>query len=58
MPYTAGMNFAASPTSPTRRLAEQALIEGLARGWESLDSSAIWMLQEERAGVTIRTEPD
>jgi len=25
MPYTAGMNFAASPTSPTRRLAEQAL---------------------------------
>lgn len=25
MPYTAGMNFAASPTSATRRLAEQAL---------------------------------
>jgi 3-hydroxyisobutyrate dehydrogenase len=35
-------------------LAEQALIEGLARGWESLDSSAIWMLQEERAGVKVR----
>jgi 3-hydroxyisobutyrate dehydrogenase len=39
-------------------LAEQALIEGLSRGWEALDSSAIWMLQEERAGVTVRTEPD
>ena len=38
-------------------LAEQALIEGLARGWEAQDSSAIWMLQEERAGVTVRTEP-
>jgi 3-hydroxyisobutyrate dehydrogenase len=38
-------------------LAEQALIEGLARGWEAKDSSAIWMLQEERAGVTVRTEP-
>ena len=37
-------------------LAEQALIEGLARGWDSLDSSAIWMLQEERAGVKVRTE--
>jgi len=37
-------------------LAEQALIEGLARGWEQLDSSAIWMLQEERAGVEVRTE--
>jgi hypothetical protein len=37
-------------------LAEQALIEGLARGWESLDSSAIWLLQEERAGVKVRVE--
>src|SRR5215217_7778313 len=37
-------------------LAEQALIEGLARGWEAKDSSAIWMLQEERAGVRVRTE--
>ena len=36
-------------------LAEQALIEGLARGWESLDSSAIWLLQEERAGVKVRS---
>ena len=38
--------------------AEQALIEGLSRGWETKDSSAIWMLQEERAGVTVRTEPE
>lgn len=37
-------------------LAEQALVEGLARGWESRDSSAIWLLQEERAGVEVRTE--
>jgi len=37
-------------------LAEQALIEGIARGWESLDSSAIWLLQEERAGVKARVE--
>ena len=39
-------------------LAEQALIEGLARGWESRDSSAIWLLQEERAGVKVRSEPE
>jgi 3-hydroxyisobutyrate dehydrogenase len=37
-------------------LAEQALIEGLSRGWDSKDSSAIWMLQEERAGVEVRSE--
>ena len=37
-------------------LAEQALIEGLTRGWDAKDSSAIWMLQEERAGVKVRTE--
>lgn len=37
-------------------LAEQALIEGLARGWDTQDSSAIWKLQEERAGVKVRTE--
>jgi 3-hydroxyisobutyrate dehydrogenase-like beta-hydroxyacid dehydrogenase len=36
-------------------LAEQALIEGLSRGWDSKDSSAIWMLQEERAQVRVRT---
>jgi 3-hydroxyisobutyrate dehydrogenase len=37
-------------------LAEQALIEGLARGWDAKDSSAIWLLQEERAGITVRSE--
>lgn len=37
-------------------LAEQALIEGLVRGWGAKDSSAIWMLQEERAAVEVRTE--
>jgi 3-hydroxyisobutyrate dehydrogenase len=37
-------------------LAEQALIEGLARGWDAKDSSAIWMLQEERAGVKVRSD--
>src|SRR2546421_1001535 len=37
-------------------LAEQVLIEGLARGWGDKDSSATWLLQEERAGVKVRTE--
>jgi len=37
-------------------LAEQALIQGLVRGWGDKDSSAIFMLQEERAGVKVRTE--
>ena len=37
-------------------LAEQALIEGMARGWAGRDSSATWLLQEERAAVEVRTE--
>lgn len=36
-------------------LAEQALVEGLSRGWDTKDSSAIWMLQEERAQVKVRS---
>jgi len=36
-------------------LAEQNLIQGLVRGWGDKDSSAIFMLQEERAGVQVRT---
>jgi 3-hydroxyisobutyrate dehydrogenase len=36
-------------------LAEQALMEGLARGWARKDSSATFMLQEERAGVKLRS---
>jgi 3-hydroxyisobutyrate dehydrogenase len=39
-------------------LAEQALIEGMVRGWENKDSGAIWMLQEERAGVVTRVPTD
>jgi 3-hydroxyisobutyrate dehydrogenase len=39
-------------------LAEQALIEGMVRGWENKDSGAIWMLQEERAGVQTRVKED
>jgi 3-hydroxyisobutyrate dehydrogenase len=37
-------------------LAEQSLVEGMARGWEGRDSSSTWALQEERAGVEVRTE--
>ena len=37
-------------------LAEQTLVEALARGWGDKDSSAApFMLQEERAGVKLRT---
>jgi 3-hydroxyisobutyrate dehydrogenase len=36
-------------------IAEQHLIEALARGWGGKDSSAVFMLQEERAGVRVRT---
>ncbi len=36
-------------------VAEQAMIDALNRGWGVKDSSAIWMLQEERAGVNVRS---
>jgi 3-hydroxyisobutyrate dehydrogenase len=36
-------------------LAEQAMMEALARGWGNKDSSALFMLQEERAGVKLRS---
>ena len=36
-------------------LAEQTMIEAMARGWGDKDSSAPWVLQEERAGVQVRT---
>lgn len=36
-------------------IAEQALVEALARGWGAKDSSATIMLQEERAGVKLRS---
>jgi 3-hydroxyisobutyrate dehydrogenase len=37
-------------------LAEQELIAGMVRGWDTRDSIAIWLLQEERAGVAVRIE--
>src|SRR5215217_3288903 len=37
-------------------VAEQGMIEAMTRGLGGKDSSAVWLLQEERAGVTVRTE--
>ena len=39
---------------PLATAGEQQLIEAMARGWGEKDSTAPWMLQEERAGVTVR----
>jgi 3-hydroxyisobutyrate dehydrogenase len=39
---------------PMAAIAEQIMIEALARGWGDKDSTAPWMLQEEAAGVTVR----
>jgi 3-hydroxyisobutyrate dehydrogenase len=36
-------------------LAEQEMIQALARGWADKDFAAPFMLQEERAGVEVRT---
>ena len=36
-------------------LAEQRMIEAMARGWGDKDSNAPWLLQEERAGVDVRS---
>jgi len=36
-------------------LAEQELVEAIARGWGDKDYAAPFMLQEERAGVKVRT---
>lgn len=36
-------------------LAEQTMVEAMARGWSDKDSTAPFMLQEERAGVKVRT---
>jgi 3-hydroxyisobutyrate dehydrogenase-like beta-hydroxyacid dehydrogenase len=40
---------------PIAALAEQDLIQAIARGWGEKDFSAPWLLQEERAGVRVRT---
>lgn len=37
-------------------ITEQVMIEGLVRGWGAKDSSSIWMIQEERAGVKVRVD--
>ena len=36
-------------------LAEQEMIEAIGRGWGDKDYAAPFMLQEERAGVKVRT---
>jgi 3-hydroxyisobutyrate dehydrogenase-like beta-hydroxyacid dehydrogenase len=41
---------------PLAALAEQSLIEALNRGWGGKDASAAFLLQEERAGVTVRAQ--
>jgi hypothetical protein len=35
-------------------IAEQIMVEALARGWGDKDSAVPWRLQEEAAGVTVR----
>jgi len=39
---------------PMAAVAEQIMIEALARGWGDKDSTAPWLLQEEAAGVRVR----
>jgi 3-hydroxyisobutyrate dehydrogenase len=40
---------------PMAAVAEQIMMEAMARGWGDKDSTAPWMLQEEAAGVQVRT---
>ena len=40
---------------PIASIGEQYLIEAMARGWGDKDSTAPWMLQEEAAGVKVRS---
>ena len=40
---------------PIANIGEQILIEAMARGWGDKDSTAPWMLQEEAAGVKVRS---
>jgi 3-hydroxyisobutyrate dehydrogenase-like beta-hydroxyacid dehydrogenase len=39
---------------PMAAVAEQIMMEGLARGWADKDSTSPWLLQEEAAGVQVR----
>jgi 3-hydroxyisobutyrate dehydrogenase-like beta-hydroxyacid dehydrogenase len=41
---------------PVANLVEQGMIEAIVKGWAEKDSSAAFMVQEERAGVKVRTE--
>jgi hypothetical protein len=40
---------------PLAAHAEQDLLEALNKGWGEKDSSAAFMIQEERAGVKVRS---
>ena len=42
---------------PMAAVAEQLMIEAVARGLGDKDSTAPWLLQEERAGVQVRSKP-
>jgi 3-hydroxyisobutyrate dehydrogenase len=42
---------------PMAAVAEQLMIEAVARGLGDKDSTAPWLLQEERAGVKVRSKP-
>jgi len=42
---------------PMAAIAEQTMMEALARGWGDKDSRSPWMLQEEAAGVKVRATP-
>ena len=37
-------------------VAEQGMVEAMTKGYGPKDSSAVWLLQEERAGVKVRTD--
>ena len=39
---------------PMAAVAEQIMVEAMARGWGDRDSTAPWLLQEEAAGVQVR----
>jgi len=40
---------------PVAAVAEQVLVQALARGWGDRDSSSPWEIQEEAAGVKVRS---
>ena len=40
---------------PMAAVAEQIMMEAMARGWGDKDSTSPWMLQEEAAGVKVRS---